>query len=190
MPLYTATGDRGTTSLIDGSRVPKTHPRLEAYGTVDELAAQLGLLNAQIAFHQVPDTDDAQRELTAIGHLLFGLGAALATPSDEAVAARGIDDRAIEAIQHSIDRLDAENGRWQGFVVPGGSVPSAQAHVARTVCRRAERLMIGLQEQGIAVDATALRFVNRLSDYLFALSRYLVHRSAGAEVFYDPSARL
>lgn len=190
MSLYTATGDRGTTSLVDGTRVPKTHPRLEAYGTVDELGAQLGLLAAQITFHQVPDTDDVLRQLTAIGHLLFGLGAALATPADVPVAAKGIDPDAVTAIERAIDTLDRENGRWQGFVVAGGSVPAAQAHVARTVARRAERRMLALVDQDIAVDQTALRFVNRLSDYLFALARYLVHRSPQPEIFYDPQARL
>jgi cob(I)alamin adenosyltransferase len=164
--IYTKTGDDGTTSLFSGGRVPKHHLRVESYGTVDELNSTLGLARAQ---QPSPATD---ADLGKIQHQLFNLGADLATPLD--AATRHIvrmDAETVVWLEQSIDRMTAELPTLTYFILPGGSVPAATIHVARTICRRAERLVTQLQEAE-SVGEYVLPYLNRLSDTLFTLARW------------------
>jgi cob(I)alamin adenosyltransferase len=174
--LYTKTGDDGTTSLFDGTRVPKTHPRVVAYGTVDELNAHLGA-----AIAAGVDTELAGW-LTAIQRDLFALGARLADPRHK-IAARVekivIDDVAIQRLEGWIDTLEDALPALRHFILAGGSQAGAALHVARTVCRRAEveALRLGRSE----VEPQVLVYLNRLSDLLFVMARAANHRAGVAE---------
>lgn len=166
MKIYTRTGDQGTTSLFSGGRVPKHHLRVESYGTVDELNSVLGLARA----HQPSQATDAA--LARIQHQLFNLGADLATPLDaKSQHVVRMDAESIRWLEESIDQMMAELPALTYFILPGGSPAGATLHIARTVCRRAERLVAALQEAE-AVGEHALPYLNRLSDYLFALARW------------------
>lgn len=165
-PLYTRTGDNGTTSLVGGARAPKDAPRLETYGTIDELNSHIGLLRAE-----APDTVEGAT-LQTIQNRLFDIGSYLASdPEGPWPMPPGVGPRDIEAIEEAIDRLDSRLPRLNSFVLPGGSPQAAHAHIARTVCRRAERLIVGLSRQ-TPVAPEVMRYINRLSDYLFALARF------------------
>lgn len=166
--IYTKTGDKGMTSLVDGTRVKKNSLRIESYGTVDELNAQLGLLASFV-------TDEATLKiLSSIQNELFTLGCNLAMGDnpkrnlEESI----VSDEVIKVIENEIDRLQGIVPPLRAFVLPAGSHAASVAHVARTVCRRAERNIISLDEVS-PVDANVMAYVNRLSDYLFVLSRYL-----------------
>jgi cob(I)alamin adenosyltransferase len=166
MKIYTKTGDDGTTSLFSGGRVPKHHLRVESYGTVDELNSVLGLARA----HQPSARTDA--DLARIQHQLFNLGADLATPLDaKSSHIVRMDAETVAWLESSIDRMTAELPALSYFILPGGSVAGATLHVARTVCRRAERLVTALQEDE-DVGEQVLPYLNRLSDYLFTLARW------------------
>jgi cob(I)alamin adenosyltransferase len=173
--LYTRTGDAGETSLFDGTRVKKDDARIEAYGEVDELNACIGLARA----FDANGTFDAV--LGQIQRDLFALGAQLADPG-ERLAARVtkavLADADVTRIERLIDQLEAEVPPLRRFILAGGAPAGAAIHVARTVCRRAERRMVGLDP---AVDAVLLRYVNRLSDLLFVLARVVNHRAGAAE---------
>ncbi len=182
--LYTRTGDLGTTSLVSGDRVIKSHPRLEAYGTIDELNAWIGVLVTD------PDMPQSQTAiLLTIQHRLFDLGAYLATPTPsegEMPQIPSLGHSAISRIERVIDELDDAVPPLNRFVLPGGTRLSAWIHVARTVCRRAERHMVALNAMADTyVDPNAIRYVNRLSDYLFVLSRYVNYRSGTPETFWE-----
>lgn len=182
--IYTKTGDAGTTSLVGGVRVWKTHDRLEAYGTVDELNAQLGLLLTEL-------TEETDRQLVAwVQHKLFSVGSYLAT--DQTQASLRMESRIAEEdvlrLERAIDELDAALPPLQAFVLPGGGRPAAVAHVARTVCRRAERRILALTGT-CELDVRMLAFVNRLSDYLFVLSRKLNVLMGAAEIYWDNSCK-
>ncbi len=187
--LYTRTGDRGTTALVGGSRVAKNSPRVNAYGSVDELNAHLGLLQAY-----VKDLDGAAADsalLLRINAVMFSLGAYLATPSpilgpDEPVPADvkgpAVEEADIESLEHAIDRLDASVPPQCTFILPGGTVAASVAHVARTVCRRAEREVLTLIDTGAYVHPMVTRYLNRLSDYLFILARSLNHLAGVSDI--------
>lgn len=181
--LYTRTGDLGKTSLIGGVRVSKSSPRLEAYGTVDELNAWIGVINADA------NMPAEQTEiLEYVQHKLFDLGAYLATPTPADGSMPQITtlgQPTISRIEHAIDTLDELTPPATQFVLPGGCQLSATVHVARTVCRRAERAMIALTDVDEYVDPAAIRFINRLSDYLFILSRYVNHHNAIPDVYWQ-----
>ena len=173
--IYTKTGDGGTTSLVGGTRVSKCHPRVEAYGTVDELNAHIGLLAEMIR-----DIDSRQFDLLKeVQQRLFVVQTLLATEKEVPFQLPQLPDTAVDDIERQIDELQAQLPPFRSFVMPGGTLPSAQCHVARTVCRRAERCIVKLSEQS-PVDNRIARYINRLSDYLFVLSRHLVI-SQGAE---------
>jgi cob(I)alamin adenosyltransferase len=161
--IYTRTGDAGETGLIGGRRVPKDHPRVEAYGAVDELNAHLGAARAQARSREMAAV------LGEIQHRLFDLGAELATPPARAVPAgvRGEDVRALEQV---IDRYQQRLPPLRAFILPGGTGLAASLHVARAVCRRAERRVVALSRVE-PVRAEALQYLNRLSDLLFVLAR-------------------
>lgn len=181
MKIYTRTGDKGTTSLVGGTRVPKTSPRLEAYGTVDELNAAIGLL---LAFG-IPAPVVAET-LRTVQHRLFNLGSQLATEPDSKYQPKGILPADVTAMEAEIDRLDATLPRHNRFILPGGTIAAAQAHVARTVCRRAERRILALTDAGIEVDPAALAYVNRLSDYLFLVGRHCCTAASAPEIYWEP----
>jgi cob(I)alamin adenosyltransferase len=166
MKIYTKTGDDGTTSLFSGGRVSKTHLRVEAYGTIDELNSILGVVRA----HQPSQKTDAW--LAQIQRQLFNLGADLATPLDsKSDWVVRMDADTVVWLENGIDEMTAELPELKHFILPGGSPAAAQLHVARTVCRRAERLIVSLQSQEPIGDHV-LNYLNRLSDFLFTLARW------------------
>ena len=178
--IYTKTGDGGTTSLVGGSRVNKDDVRVEAYGTVDELNSHIGLLAEMLRPRQGGYYD----ELKAVQRNLFTLQTLLAT-EDEALYARlpQLAEEEVEILERQIDTLSDKLPKLHSFVIAGGTLMGAQCHVARTVCRRAERCVVTLSRQ-TAVDATLLRYLNRLSDYLFVLARYAVVSEGQQEDLY------
>lgn len=166
--LYTRTGDEGTTALFGGQRVPKSHVRLDAYGTLDELNSVIGVLRLHVS-----EEAGAQARLMEIQQDLFVIGAVLATPEDQ-VARLGTKMTRptweIAAMEADIDRLSALAPPMQNFVLPGGCAASAYAHWARTLCRRTERKAVALAELE-ALPPIVITYLNRLSDWLFALAR-------------------
>lgn len=178
--VYTRTGDAGTTSLVGGIRVSKTDARLEAYGTIDELNAQLGLLLTYL-------TDERDRcLLLRVQHLLFVIGSQLATDTScrELMAASVVPQEEIHRLEQEIDRLDAALPRLHAFLLPGGCRAAAVCHVCRTVCRRAERRVLALSKEA-EVSSELLSYINRLSDYLFVLSRKLNIEAKSEEIFWE-----
>jgi cob(I)alamin adenosyltransferase len=175
MKIYTKTGDAGETSLFGGLRVRKSDPRVAAYGDVDELNAQLGLARAT-------GTDaEIDTELQQLQRDLFALGAQLADPTDKIashVSKAVIDDGDVARLEQLIDALESGLPPLRHFILAGGCVSGAVLHVARAVCRRAERGMVALEP---AVDPMLLRYINRLSDLLFVLARTANHRAGAAE---------
>ena len=167
--IYTKIGDDGTTSLIGGKRVPKCCPRVEAYGTVDELNAHIGLLAEMVqsvAEPQYAILKQARRDLFVVQTLL-------AVEGEVGFTLPQLPTQAVEQMEGNIDALQSQLPQLRSFVIPGGSLPSAQCHVARTVCRRAERCIVLLASQA-EVPETISCYINRLSDYLFVLSRWLL----------------
>ena len=180
--VYTKTGDAGTTSLVGGTRVSKTDIRLEAYGTVDELNANLGLLNTYLQ-----DEDDS-KFILGIQNQLFAIGSHLATDQEKTQlkSASIITLEDVDRIEKEIDKLDAELPELNAFIIPGGSAGAAVAHICRTVCRRAERRILTLSETTL-VAPEVLKFINRLSDYLFVLSRKVNFDEQNSEIFWNNS---
>ncbi|MCK7614449.1 cob(I)yrinic acid a,c-diamide adenosyltransferase [Roseibium sediminicola] len=174
--IYTKTGDDGTTALGSGERRPKNDLRIEAYGTVDETNAVVGLVRLETS-KVAPDVDAV---LGRIQNDLFDLGADLATPEtdqDLGYEPLRITDAQVSAIEEAIDALNADLSPLRSFVLPGGSAASAHLHLARTVSRRAERLMVDLSARE-KINPSAVRYMNRLSDYFFVASRYLNGKGA------------
>jgi cob(I)alamin adenosyltransferase len=166
MKIYTKTGDDGTTSLFSGGRVAKTHLRVEAYGTVDELNSILGVARA----HHPHARTDAW--LARVQRQLFHLGADLATPLDaKADWVVRMDAETVRWLESAIDEMTAELPALQNFILPGGALAAAQIHVGRTVCRRVERLVVALEEQE-EIGEQVRMYLNRLSDFLFTLARW------------------
>lgn len=174
MKIYTKTGDAGETSLLGGNRVRKDHKRIEAYGTIDELNSVIG--SARSAWSGGPIDD----ELGRIQADLFDIGAFLATiaPSE---TFRGVGEERIERLETAIDAMDSELEPLKTFILPGGSPAAAALHVARTVCRRAERQVVSLEELSDDMSRT-LQYLNRLADYLFVAARYANLKAGVADV--------
>ena len=179
LKIYTKTGDRGDTGLFGGGRVPKDDPRVEAYGDVDELNAALGLARA---IELMPRIDEV---LVPIQRDLFALGALLATPDREKMRAQldkaRIDEERIAQLERAIDAGEAELEPLKAFILPGGTPKAAALHVARTVCRRAERRVVALQH-GVELPELVVIYLNRLSDLLFVLARVANRRAGAGEV--------
>lgn len=173
--IYTRTGDDGSTGLGDGSRVAKDHDRVEAFGTVDELNAQVGLLRAELHAEHA-----RQHLLSEIQHDLFDLGGELCIPGYTLLKAEQID-----LLEAEIDKLNEDLPMLKEFILPGGSRAASLAHVARTVCRRAERRVHTLANKDDSVGALPLQYLNRLSDYLFVLARALARENGGNEVLWN-----
>ncbi len=187
MKIYTKTGDKGETSLFTGQRVPKNNPTIEALGTVDECNSAIG---AAIAF--IPSEGqykNIHNQLTIIQHALFDLGAALATPRSKANSVKidktRFDQEEIELIEKWIDEMSNELPELRTFILPGGHPGGALLHLARSVCRRAERVVVPLSNHA-DVSEKVIRYLNRLSDYLFMCSRMVNHLAASPETKWKP----
>lgn len=175
MKIYTRTGDEGETSLFSGGRVRKDHLRVEAYGTVDELNSLLGLARAET----LPDL--AQQRLERIQNELFIIGADLATPMESSPAwLKRLPMDVIEPLEIEIDEMTLELPALKNFILPGGTRAAATIHVARTVCRRAERLTIRLKSEE-SLNPAIIVYLNRLSDWLFTLARWINLRAGEPE---------
>ena len=166
--IYTRTGDDGTTGLGDGARVPKTSPRVEAMGAVDELNSVIGLLMTE----SLPDS--IRGTLSAVQHSLFDLGGELSLPGQELV-----HDEQVTQIENTLDQMNEPLSPLKDFILPGGTQAAALCHQARSVCRRAERRLLILAEQQ-SVSKASTKYLNRLSDLLFVMARHL-NRSAGVD---------
>ncbi|SRR6187551_1557066 len=179
MKIYTKTGDRGETGLFGGGRVSKSHPRVEAYGDIDELNAVLGMARS---IEMMPRIDEV---LAPVQRDLFSLGALLATPNPDKVQQQlekaRIDDARITELEHAIDDGETELEPLTAFILPGGTPKSAALHVARTVCRRAERKVISLGSE-VEIPPIVVKYLNRLSDLLFVLARVANRRAGAPEV--------
>lgn len=163
--IYTKTGDQGETSLFGGQRLPKDHIRIEAYGTVDELNANIGMVYDSI-------TDESSKiTLKAVQDRLFTIGSILATASDQPSPVLDIHSEDVEVLEKAIDKMEATLPALKHFILPGGHPTISHCHLARCVCRRAERRVISLAHES-AVPDILLKYLNRLSDYLFVLGRY------------------
>ena len=186
--IYTRTGDDGTTGLVGGERVGKDDLRIEAFGTVDELNAVLGPLHAMLS--GVAATEPLLVKLLALQQALFDLGASLATrPASRWPGMPTVSQTDIEWLETDIDSLNEALQPLQSFVLPGGSAVNAQFHVARTVCRRAERAVLRLS-RAEPIQPLELQFLNRLSDWLFVAGRWVGHVRGEAEVLWQPGRRL
>lgn len=174
--IYTRTGDKGSTSLIGGVRVPKNHIRIESYGTVDELNSQLGLVN------DLCNDAELTEWLREVQDRLFTLGAELATAPDKDIKMKlpDLHQSDIEWLEARIDFMNESLPEMRSFILPGGNAGGSACHVARCICRRAERICVSMQESGEYIPELAVGYLNRLSDFLFVLARYIGHK-AGAE---------
>lgn len=182
MKIYTKTGDAGATGLFGGPRVSKSDRRVEAYGEVDELNAALGVVRAQV---EDPELDG---HLARIQDELFCVGSELATPADAKArsAIPAVEPRWVERLERSIDAFEAELPPLRQFVLPGGTRTAAALHLARCVCRRAERRVVALAAEA-AVAPAVLAYLNRLSDWLFVAARVANLRAGKAEIPWDPA---
>ena len=187
--IYTKTGDNGETSLYGGTRVSKAAARVESYGTLDELNAFIGLAKAEISDEKVLS------QLQKIQFDLFTVGSEAATPTDKMLLANGknrldlmISEKEITELELWMDDFDAELEPLRFFILPSGGKAAATVHVCRTVCRRAERAMVFLNETE-EVRPELIKYLNRLSDYLFILARYISKISGEKEDYWNPSER-
>lgn len=187
MKIYTKTGDQGTTALFGGTRVPKNHVRIEAYGTVDELNSYIGLIRDQ----EIPALE--KQTLLAIQHHLFTVGAILATDPEKAVLKNGkerlniprITPDTLVFLEDEIDRMEENLAPMTHFILPGGHTTVSFCHIARCVCRRSERLSVQLDQEE-PVEPEVLMYLNRLSDYLFVLARKLTFDLQADEIKWIP----
>ena len=183
-PLYTRTGDTGQTSLVGGQRISKCCDRLEAYGTIDELNSHRGLLAS------LTPSDDDRKDLAEIQNVLFVIGSYLATDTTTTQLRQQsiVTDTMLTDLEHAIDLIDSQLPPLRAFVLPGGTQAASQAHVCRTVCRRAERCILRVLAE-CPLDTRVTAYVNRLSDYLFALARKQNIDAQEAEVLWLPNAK-
>jgi cob(I)alamin adenosyltransferase len=173
MKIYTRTGDTGETSLFGGARVRKDDARIEAYGTVDELNSFIGVARA------IWPSSSLDNQLHAVQSDLFDIGAHLASPGTSRFA--GPEMARVSALERAIDAMESELAPLKTFILPGGSLAAAQFHVARTVCRRAERLVVALRDDDEATKAS-ITYLNRLSDFLFVAARFANHQQGVPDV--------
>lgn len=187
MKIYTRTGDKGDTSLFTGQRVPKSDPFIEALGSVDECNSALG---AALAFFQnTPEMNKVRSQIEIVQHALFDVGAALATPRTSAAASKlektRFDHQEIEILEKWIDEMEAKLPPLHAFILPGGHPSGAMLHVARSICRRAERRVLPLHRNADVTD-TVIIYLNRLSDYLFSASRFVNFINQSPETQWMP----
>ena len=182
MKIYTKTGDRGTTSLIGGTKVSKSHLRIDAYGTVDELNSWIGVVSDHTG-------DEALKKvLKEVQDRLFTIGSSLACDPEKEPKLKipDLHEGDITFLESEIDRMSAALPEMKSFVLPGGAPAVSFAHVARCVCRRAERLCVALQEVELEVEDLVLKYLNRLSDHLFMLARYIGQQQGAEEIKWQP----
>lgn len=180
MKIYTKTGDKGKTSLFGGSRISKSDIRLEAYGTIDELNSYIGLIR------DTQPEDDRKNILKEIQDRLFTIGSHLATDKESKMAqVPDLKDADIEFLENEMDKMSDVLPEMKSFILPGGHVNVSYCHVARCVCRRTERLTVKLSE-GVDIEPIIIRYLNRLSDYLFVLSRKVAIELGVTEVAWNP----
>jgi cob(I)alamin adenosyltransferase len=178
--IYTKTGDAGETSLIGGVRVSKSHIRIESYGTIDELNSYLGLIKDQI------ETKELSEIIYEIQDRLFTIGSVLASdPEKSNMKIPDLHQEDVIVLENAIDKMNEVLPELKSFVLPGGNVLASHCHVARCICRRAERLVV-LLAQNAPVPELIVSYLNRLSDYLFVLARYIVFNNNGIEVPWRP----
>ncbi|MCE3282151.1 MAG: cob(I)yrinic acid a,c-diamide adenosyltransferase [Chitinophagaceae bacterium] len=180
--IYTRTGDAGKTSLIGGTKVPKSHIRIDSYGTIDELNSFIGMVRDQL-------DDNASRDvLKEIQDRLFTIGSSLACDPEKEPLMKipDLKDVDVTFLEREIDRMNETLPDMKNFILPGGHLAASTAHVARCVCRRAERICVAMDEVDEAVDPLILKYLNRLSDYLFVLARYAGHRLNAEEIAWRP----
>lgn len=177
--IYTKTGDKGETALLGGTRVPKNHIRIEAYGTVDELNSWIGNIRDNVSV-------ELEEDLYRIQNYLFNLGSHLATTpvKDVKMNLPDLQPDEISFLEERIDSMEKTLPALQNFVLPGGDPSASKIHIARCVCRRAERISVALSTEE-TIDQTIIQYLNRLSDYLFVLSRFVLKNNKGTEVIWD-----
>ncbi|HWK04030.1 MAG TPA: cob(I)yrinic acid a,c-diamide adenosyltransferase [Puia sp.] len=206
--IYTRTGDKGKTALIGGTKVPKSNIRIESYGTVDELNSFIGLLNDQLAVALKPDPagnpapDFSANAITSIPlsaatvsallreiqDRLFTIGASLACDPDKESRLKipDLKEEDIDLLEKEIDRMNEVLPDMKSFILPGGHVVVSTAHIARCVCRRAERICVDMQETKLFIEPVVLKYLNRLSDYLFVLARWAGQVLHAPEIPWKP----
>lgn len=182
LKIYTKTGDAGKTSLIGGTKVPKSHIRIETYGTVDELNSYIGFCNDQL-------TDEASRlMMREIQDRLFTIGSSLACDPEKETLMKipDLKESDITLLEQEIDRMNEGMPQMRFFILPGGHQAVSSLHIARCVCRRAERHCVHLQQENLFVEPLVIKYLNRLSDYIFVLSRYTGHLLGVEEIPWKP----
>jgi len=187
--IYTRQGDQGETALAGGQRVPKDAPRIEAYGTVDELSAFVGLacVTCEENLAHFPRLGELRATLRRVQHELFNLGSILATLSADVHPKQArITEADVAQLEHEMDAMNGDLEPLRSFVLPGGTRLNGELHAARTVCRRAERLLVSAAREE-EFPPEAIRYLNRLSDALFVMSRWVNHVMGVAEVLWDPN---
>ena len=182
LKIYTKTGDLGKTSLIGGTKVPKSHLRIESYGTIDELNSYIGLVSDLI------NDSNSKIILKEIQDRLFTVGSSLACDPDKEPLMKipDLKEKDIELLEKEIDKMNETLPTMKSFILPGGHPAVSTTHIARCVCRRAERLCVNMQEHELFVDPLVIKYINRLSDYLFILSRYIGHLLNVEEIPWKP----
>ena len=180
--IYTKTGDTGKTSLIGGTKVPKNHLRIHAYGTADELNAFIGLLGDQLS-------DMHSRELLReIQDRLFTIGSILACDPNKEISMKipDLQESDILLLENEIDAMNEKLPEMKSFILPGGHIAVSTAHICRTVCRRAERVIVDLHAREPLTQPLISKYMNRLSDFLFVLARYIGHLAGAGEIKWEP----
>jgi len=182
LKIYTKTGDLGSTSLIGGTKVSKSNIRIETYGTVDELNSYIGLVNDNC------NDDHSKNTLKEIQDRLFTIGSSLACDPDKEQKMKipDLKEADVELLENEIDKMNEALPEMKFFILPGGHVAISTTHVARCICRRAERWCVNMQEHELFIEPLILKYLNRLSDYLFVLARYIGHILKIAEVTWKP----
>lgn len=180
--IYTKTGDKGTTSLIGGTKVPKSHLRIEAYGTTDELNSYIGLCKDLLSDQQ------SKKTLQEVQDRLFTIGSSLACDTEKETKMKIPDLKEDDVIllEKEIDRMNELLPEMKNFILPGGHATLSHLHIARCICRRAERCCVRLEMDKEEVESIIIKYLNRLSDYLFVLSRYIGHQLNVAEIPWKP----
>ena len=182
MKIYTKAGDQGKTSLIGGTRVPKSHIRIESYGTVDELNSFIGLLSDLVEDAKI------KTDLKEIQDRLFTVGSSLACDPEKESALKipDLKEEDIAGLELAMDAMNEVLAPMKSFIIPGGHQAISTAHIARCVCRRAERWCVNMQEEDLFVETLVIKYLNRLSDYLFTLARYIGHLNGVADLPWKP----
>jgi cob(I)alamin adenosyltransferase len=180
--IYTKTGDLGKTSLIGGTKVPKNNIRIDAYGTIDELNSFIGLTADQLTH------DHSKLVLKEIQDRLFTIGSSLACDPDKEPKLKipDLKEKDIKLLENEIDKMNEDLAEMKSFILPGGHVAISTTHVTRCVCRRAERICVNMKENEFFVDPLVIKYLNRLSDYLFVLARYIGHLLGVKDIPWKP----